>query len=355
MAKKGKNKRRKILAAKIDFLSLCPRGANQISTVYKADGDAEEKVSLNTLIKGDMSEQGELLAVVYAPDYVDSQGDSASAQVIKEMAYGYSQNGGGIDIRHDEQKLSKDDIFVAQSFIIQKNDPRFEDTKDYDGNSVDVSGGWGVIIKVNSETLRKSYRDEQWQGISMGGMSISVPDEDNEAKGIVKSIEQLIKSITRSNKDLENEMTKEEKAELKKELAKELTPAVAKAVLEDINKSKDKKDKEGSSKGMGYIKPVLKANPSDEDISNHEKNVQIYELSKAVDTNDLDSIHKFNQLKKAIIDGKEVEISSTRKNQPFDAFLTNQESHDVSRKVSGSKDEYADSILKEMDAEDEKK
>ncbi|MCK5614265.1 terminase, partial [Candidatus Pacearchaeota archaeon] len=44
-----------------------------------------------------MNEQGEITCVVYAPDMVDSQGDSASAAVIKDFAYDFAKNGGNID------------------------------------------------------------------------------------------------------------------------------------------------------------------------------------------------------------------------------------------------------------------
>ena len=58
MAKrKDKKKVKRITWAKVDFISLCPRGANTFSTIYKGD-DGDSSVDLVTLCK-DMNEQGE--------------------------------------------------------------------------------------------------------------------------------------------------------------------------------------------------------------------------------------------------------------------------------------------------------
>ena len=77
MTKAVREIKRRILKAKISFLSLCPRGMNQIQTMFKSEDGENHEVFLSTLIKGDMTEQGELLAVVYAPDMVDGEGDTA--------------------------------------------------------------------------------------------------------------------------------------------------------------------------------------------------------------------------------------------------------------------------------------
>ncbi len=129
MAKVKCNKNRRISWAKVDFISLCKKGANTISTMYKADDGISHNIELSTLSK-DMDEQGELICCVYAPDMVDSDGDTASAEVIKKFAYGFAQNGAGIDIRHNEEVLSKEAIFVAETMIIQDGDPRFADMED---------------------------------------------------------------------------------------------------------------------------------------------------------------------------------------------------------------------------------
>jgi hypothetical protein len=136
--------------------------------VYKAD---EGKAEFHTIVKAadNFDERGELLAVVYAPETVDKQGDIASAEVIRDMAHEFQRSGGQIDMRHDLKPVSKAQAFVAENFIIQKGDERFNDFKDYDGKLVNVVGGWGVMIKVEDPALRKLYRDGGWNGVSMYG------------------------------------------------------------------------------------------------------------------------------------------------------------------------------------------
>lgn len=352
MANKNKKAKRIIKQAKISFLSLCPRGMNEIQTVFKSADGGSEDIKLSTLVVGKMTELGEVTAVVYAPDMVDGEGDTASAQVIKEFAYDFAANGVGVDIRHNNKALPTDDVYVAETFLIQKNDPRFVDTKDYDGNSVDVTGGWGVVLKVESEELRTLYRDEEWGGISMGGlMQVKEASEDAGVKNILKSILSAI-NLSKTKDKLENTMLnaqdKKDVAELVVSTMAEVTKA-AKEEAEKTQKAADDKDK--SKKGMGYIKPVLKDNPTDEEEAQHEKNMRIFGLSKEVDTSDLDSLNKFQLLRKKIISGEDisVDVDKSDKNRPYSAFTTNQDNAEIVKSgVSNNDDPIGDNILAQM-------
>ena len=63
MAKrKDKKKVKRITWAKVDFISLVPRGANTFSTIYKGE-DGDSQVDLTTLCK-DMNEKGEIARVI---------------------------------------------------------------------------------------------------------------------------------------------------------------------------------------------------------------------------------------------------------------------------------------------------
>lgn len=155
------NKRR-FKKGRIDFLSLCHRGANNLSVVYK--GEESTRVILKA-----SEDKGEITALVYVPEVRDNQGEIASAPVIKDMAYGFAASGQQIDILHNESPVDSTRAFVAENFIVQKGDPRFTGWKDLDGNTIDPTGAWGVVIKVNDPVLRALYRDGKWAGISMGG------------------------------------------------------------------------------------------------------------------------------------------------------------------------------------------
>ena len=165
-SKSQKKRHRRIVKAMPNFISLVPKGANQLPVIYKSDEEAAEF----RMVTKDMNDEGELLAIVYAPEMEDSQGDIADAEVIKDMAYEFQRAGGEIDIRHNGKAVEKEDAFIAESFIVQKGDSRFDGLTDYNGNLVkNVEGSWAVLIKVENEELRKLYREGEWAGVSMAG------------------------------------------------------------------------------------------------------------------------------------------------------------------------------------------
>ena len=195
-------KRRRIVKAEVKFISLVPRGANQLSTLYKSDTSDETYFDLKTIVKGFDDEKGELTAVVYAPELRDSQGDVASAEVIKDAMYRAAQSGFDIDIRHDGKAVPRERAYVAESFIIQKGDPRFVGLKDYSGKPVDPTGGWGVVFKIEDQALRTLYKSGEWNGVSMGGKAIFEIEKETETGDITMTAEELKKAMDDNNKAL---------------------------------------------------------------------------------------------------------------------------------------------------------
>lgn len=159
----------RIRRASIRWISLVHRGANQLAPIYKAD-DGSTQLRTRSFAKMD-DEKGELLCCVWAPDKPDTFGDWADRDTIRGFAHEALRDGVGIDIQHTEVPVGKRHAYIAESFLIQKSDPRFSDLKDYEGNSIDSEGGWGTLIKLESPELRRLYRSGEWQGISMGGVA----------------------------------------------------------------------------------------------------------------------------------------------------------------------------------------
>ena len=361
MAKKVKRKvKRHIMKAKIDFISLCPAGANDICTMFKSDDGGMEEVHLTSLVSK-MTEQGELLNVVYAPDMVDSQGDMASAAVIKDFAYDFAQNGAGIDIRHNEVPLSSNDIFVAESMIIQKNDPRFADFKDYDGNSVDVTGGWGTVLKINSEELREKYRSGEWGGVSMGGMMLYKKAAEKDENIVMKFFKELLNgqynpnTNTNSTESPMNEADKKEMKDIAKEAVTEAIKATKEA--EKVEAAKIAKEK-GDKKGLGYEVPTCPAGADVAALFKHRQKLAIVKLSKSVDGSDASAVFEFEQSVKQIVTAKDdAELSKVVQKEAGSSlesfFTTNQDTADVSKAAIGDTDPIADAILAKMDKEDE--
>ena len=241
---------RKIKKAKITCVSLCPRGKNRMPVLFKEDGT----VQFDALTKGDPAE-GELTALVYVPERPDADGDFASAQVIKEMAHEYQRDHRELDLRHDGKVLSPEQAFVAENFIVQKDDPRFKDLKDYDGNPVDATGAWGMVIKIEDEKLRKLYQDGEWNGVSMFGTA--QVESSKEDTGVLQKIWDAIKSMARTDQEepVMDEKLKKELEDLQKGL-KDISEVVKKmatdreaekaelekAELEKAEKEKAEKD-----------------------------------------------------------------------------------------------------------------
>ena len=202
-------KKKRILSAKIRFISLVGMGANDFVPMYASkDGrptqvawfrddlfeDLLAEVDEQYLRKsakriraknpdlgrptrlepiraiGQMNEErGELTAVVWAPEKEDVFGRWASSDTVRQMAHDSMRAGLTIDIDHSQVPLSRKHAWIAESFVIQPGDPRFAGLTDYQGNAFDPAGGWGVVIRMSNPELRRRFKSGEWRGISMGG------------------------------------------------------------------------------------------------------------------------------------------------------------------------------------------
>lgn len=154
--------------------------------------EQDTSVEFSTLSKLN-DERGELLAVVYAPEVRDSQGDIASAEVIKQMAYDASKAGVEIDIRHDGKPVGKDRAFIAEKFIVAKGDQRFDGWRDYDGKAIDLTGAWAIVVKIEDADLKKRYRDGDWNGVSLFGPATVEIEKSEDDMAVTK--EELAKML----------------------------------------------------------------------------------------------------------------------------------------------------------------
>lgn len=269
---------RRILKGKIKWLSLCPRGANGIKTILKDDGAFE----LGLLSKG-MDDNGELHAIVYAPELRDSQGDIASAEVIKDMLYSAARDGFRIDIRHNEQPVTKDRAFVAEQFLVQRGDPRFEGLSTYDGKPVDPAGSWGVVIKIEDSHLRKLYSEGEWDGISMGGTAqVKHEKQDDLADRIV---DRLTKKLNQ-----EDTVTPEQI----QELAKATATAVVAAIK--ANEPKPAPQPKAPAEPQTSAAPVFKGDPTNlDDVRKHNLALKKHNLLRSVDWGDPAAVAKVEE------------------------------------------------------------
>ncbi len=281
---------RRIKKANIRFISLCPKGANKIDVLYKSDGT----VQFSTLFKASdkFDEHGEVTAVVYAPEHRDSQGDIADASVIKEAAYDFIRNGANIDINHDGKPLKAEQARVAETFLVQKGDPRFADWKDTEGKQVNLEGAWAVVLKIDDPELRKKYRNGDWQGVSMGGTAVV---EAEKSEDVLSRLAALLNS-SQPNDDSMNENDLKKALEPVSAQLTTLTTSMTELVkaLTKTEEKVEKKTEEKSEKKDDA--PVYRGKPDDlRALEKHARAVQLYELKKAIDFKDPASIREYRE------------------------------------------------------------
>lgn len=276
--------------------------------IYKADGGVD--FTLLTKASDKFDENGELLAVVYAPEVMDSQGDIASAEVIKDMMHTSMRDGIQIDVRHDMKPLSKDQAFIAESFEIQKGDPRFTGFKDYNGKAVDVTGAWGTVLKIEDANLRQQYRDGKWNGVSMAGAA----DVETINKSDDTPLDRFLASITKRfglDKDptKDTDMNAEELKKALEENNKALAETIAKAIKGEPEKTPEQIEKEKADKAKADVekgKPVFKGEPTAENLAKFRKEVSLYNITSNIDWTDPASVAKAEAAIKALeAEGKE--------------------------------------------------
>ncbi len=195
--------KRRILSGKITHVSICRRGMNLQPVLVKSGN----RLQIDLLTK--TAPEGLVYALVYVPEEsgaVDGEGDVAPAAVIKQIAHDFLANGGNVDFEHDLQPLGTDRIQIAETFLVQKGDPRFADWKDYHGRPVDPTGSWALVLKVLDPQLRKDFEEGRINGVSMFGNA---------------TVEQLNKNTPNTNTS--NTMTPEQMQALCEMLTKSLS------------------------------------------------------------------------------------------------------------------------------------
>jgi len=278
---------RKILRADIAMVSLCRRGMNRLKTLYKgADG-----VRIDAMVKATdaFDERGELLAVVAVPGLTDAEDDVwVDEDAVRKAAHSFMRAGAELDVQHNGKPLSKGEAYVAESFVIQKGDPRFAGWETYEGDKVDVAGGWGMLVRVEDEALRKGYRAGEWDGVSLFAPEARVePIEKAEDDLAAKVRAELVKAGITQDED--DDVTIEE---IKKALAEDREAMVASLVKLLKGDEKPAGDKPADPKPDDGA-PVFKGDLTDPDaLRKHAAAVQLHKMTKDGTINDPDEIAK---------------------------------------------------------------
>lgn len=96
---------------------------------------------------------------VYAPEEVDSQGDSASAEEIEKACHRFMRESRTIGIMHKE--AAGDRIDIVECYIARA--PMTIGKKQI------KAGTWMIVVKVNDDDLWSGVKSGKYTGFSMGG------------------------------------------------------------------------------------------------------------------------------------------------------------------------------------------
>lgn len=268
---------KKIKWANIDFISLCPQGKNGLKVLYKEDGHFEAQVAIKKATE--FEKNGEIIAAIYLPNQVDLDDHFVEdAEAIRSMAYSHARNGGQLDLRHNEKPLSKEQAYVAESFIIQKGDPRFDGLTDDKGNKVDATGGWGAVIKLEDPELKANYEFEGWEGVSLFGLA--------EVENVKSDEKRVLDRLLVTNK--ENRMDEKEVLAL---IAKALEPFSEK--LDKLTEIKKAPAADPKLEEKKLQKPVFKGDPtSKSDVLVYQQELKKFRLMSEIDWEDPQAVEK---------------------------------------------------------------
>lgn len=189
------------------FISLCLQGKTKLKGLYKAEGDGGKKhLYLHASMAKAIDEQGLLTCCFYPPNMPDEEGWWASPETIQRIAHHATGKGISLDIYHDEEPIPFEKASIAESFIIQETDSRFDGMPGPEGplSAKDLAGGWGGVIHLKDEGLRKSYKEG---AVSIGG-DAWITENDPPAKlekasssSVLGAFRKALRSLMRSSKE----------------------------------------------------------------------------------------------------------------------------------------------------------
>lgn len=258
------SRKRRIKAARVTHVSLTKRGKNKMPVMMKGEGVGEGvPFQLHTTLTK-MDKEGLLTAIVWPANRPDSVGDWATPETVQQMAHDFLGYGGRLDMDHDLNPLTPQQVQLCESFIVAKGDARFENWKDYEGQPVgELAGSWAQVYRIHDPAIKQLFESGGWNGVSLFGPCV---------------VETAAKSDTTTNLDSEiNDMD-----------SKELKDAIVTGVTEALKAALAAKS-EPTPAPAAPAKPEpikFQGDPLNvDDIAKHEERLFIatLDLSKAED------------------------------------------------------------------------
>jgi len=316
--------RYRILDANITHVSLCRKGKNRLPVLVKSEGDAQS-ITWTPLVKYD-EDKGEMLTLVTIPEHLDSDGDVSGSEVIQKMCETWAKNGSQVDINHDLQTLSSDQVFVAENFIVAKADERFEGWTDTDGNAIDATGGWAQRYVFLDEDLKKAAREGEIGGVSLYGPAKVETLSKMDAEDILVELAGMVRerqgrasihthSSTSTSLDI-HDMKPDELKGMLDSFGEGLLAKVDEKLDARLTKSDDSDDDDDTKNDAGDPPAAPDVDLSDpEALAKYEEELRLKKAQEEIDWNDPDSVAKYREtLAKSDDDQGEPEPAPRRSN-----------------------------------------
>lgn len=145
----------------VHFISLVADPANQKQFLTKSAGaDDAVVVRMVKILKANTVKQM-VYGIVYAPDEVDTEGDTMTAEEIEKASYRFMQKSRTPKIDTDHSYVEGAG-FVAESWLVRKDDALFPD---------EPEGAWAVGIKVTDAPTWDRVVKGELTGLSLAGLS----------------------------------------------------------------------------------------------------------------------------------------------------------------------------------------
>ncbi len=185
----------------VSFLSLVKTPATGKGLTLKSAKPGERAGTFDILKTDD--ERMIAYGIVYAPDQVDSHGDTADAKTIRRAAYEFMREGRlkNIDTEHS---FTAQMAYVAESWLVRKDDELFPD---------EPEGAWAVGIQINDADLWQSLKAGDLTGISLAGVARHEPGPadpqhpqwtEKEAARAVRWFERLFPALKNTPKETQD-------------------------------------------------------------------------------------------------------------------------------------------------------
>ena len=180
------NKAYEILDAKISFVSLVDKAANQKQFLIAKSDKSDERgfATLGRIVKSDDATHY-LTGIVYEPLETDAHDNFMTEDEIQKAAYWFAKNGDKVDMQHDFEEC--DSCTVVETWVAKA---------DFNiGEEAIKKGTWLMTVEVTDDDIWEQVQKGTITGFSMGGVgkySVDDVDVDSIEKGgapIVEDIE----------------------------------------------------------------------------------------------------------------------------------------------------------------------